>query len=249
MANNSLNSNHSLRHYHDNNGIIIQFIFFELIQAFDKIRSIKKSLAGMNPVPEARLTKTEKKLLGSISTDISSLAGHSQKTMRIFAWYLNEGILAKVKTHCSLFANNLDPQNPELHTLQRHADRSWSHSLHFLDLVRGLQKCPSKKSMNIPRLKEILERMAGRLRRLSKIIGIFVLKFRDDENVLYFLLTYKDGLDTIYRKGFVFRLLIKMFPGGMSEAELFLFDKYSSRGFFHLLPSISQKCAELEKAS
>jgi len=231
--------------YHDNNGMIIQVIFFELIQAFEKLGSIEQSLAHMNQTAESSLVK--RNLLHTITTDVSSLAGHSQKTMRIFASYLTEGILAKVMTHCSLLANNHDPEDRSMGLLKRHAVRSWTQSMQILDLLRELEQTSSQITSDISSLlRALLEKMVNLLKRLAKMIAKIAVKFHENENVVYFLLMYKDRLDAIYKKGFVSQLFNKMFPEGIRKAEEFLSVKYLSRGFDQLIPLITQKFAELE---
>lgn len=235
--------------YHHNNGIIIQFVLFELIQAFEQVRQIDESLSGITLTPTKKLSKNDRELLNTIAHAISCLAGYSQEKMRIFTWNLSNGILAKIKAHGSLYANNIDPQNPDTDSLLRHADRAWIHCLDALEHIRAVQELPSNKSPDLSAIHTSLKKMFGRMRRLAKVIESSLDQFRTDENVLYFLLCKKESLDKIYNPDFVCKLFKKMYPKGINEIEKFLMQKYKARGFSHLIPVITQKLAELEPAN
>jgi hypothetical protein len=228
---------------HENNGIIIQFILFEMFLAVGLINKIEDTFKKLRSN-----SATQQELIGSLAEAITALAGSSQKSMRIFTSNLNEGILAQTKNYCSYFASNLEPKDPDITGMQRNANRAWKHSLDCLDTIRKLLKNPSCDSQEFSDFNISFERMVHRFFKLVKVVGNVLHKFNDDENVILFLITHTKQLDKLFEKEFVIHTLIKMFPNGIIDAERFLTQKYMSRGFTHLIPSIIQKIAKFEPA-
>ena len=232
--------------YHGNNAIIMQFIFFEVINAFQEVYELEYLVSQIKLTPTKKFSKSDREHMASITTSISRLAGYTQKYMRIFTWNLNDGILAKLKNYCSYFANNISPDDPDVSALQRNAERAWINCLECIDQIREAEKLPTRGTPDLPSLKTYMEKMVQRLRRLSRVAGNIVLRFKEDENVLLFLLNHQDQLDRLYEDQFVAKLFHKMFPKGLQQAEEFLVEQYASRGFDHLLPQITSKFATLE---
>ncbi|MFQ5728816.1 MAG: hypothetical protein ACE5GN_00455 [Waddliaceae bacterium] len=232
--------------YHDNNSIVMQFILFELINAFDIIDEIESLIPEINLDSSKKFSSSDRENLDSLTASITRLAGYTQKYMRIFTWNLNDGILAKLKNYCSFFATNLKPLDADVMALQRHADRAWINCLEALDQIRAAQRPSSGKAPGLLKLKSALEKMITRLRNLTKVIANICHQFREDENVLFFILSHQEELDRLYKTDFVVILFCKIFPKGLADAERLLMKKFASRGFDHLIPIISQKIAALD---
>lgn len=235
--------------YHGNNAIIMQFIFFEVINAFQEVYELEYLISQIKLTPAKKLSKSDKEHMASLTGSFTRLAGYTQKYMRIFTWNLNDGILAKLKNYCSFFANNISPQDPEAGALQRNAERAWINCLECIDQIREAEKLPAKGTPDLPALKAYMEKMVQRLRRLSRVVANIVLRFKEDENVLLFLLNHQEQLDRLYEEQFVAKLFHKMFPQGLRQAEAFMAAKYTARGFDHLIPLISSKISLLETAT
>ena len=195
-----------------------------------------------------------KKLFHALKASISKLVGSSQDYMRIFSWSIENGILAKLKNNCDFFAQNSCSEDKNALILQRYANNTWLLCLRCLDIMRAIEHevlvdalskaKPLGYYANI--LFQTLEKMNLSLQRFSRILLRLLLAFKEDENVVYFLLRSKDELDALYGPDSVRKLLEQMYPRGLQEAGHFLLKKYASRGFENLLPIIAAKIAELE---
>lgn len=233
---------------HNKNGIIIQFILFELIQAGDLIGQIDASLRDIGEAYPRKLEKGKHSSIQSIASAIHALAGSSQKSMRIFTSNLNEGILAQTKNYCAYFASNLDPKDPDCILLQKNSNRAWTLSLDCMDMMRSIQQKQVKELSDFALFDHSFRRMSIRVKKLTCSVAHMLPQFWGDENVLLFLLTRKHDLDRLYGKEFVLNLFEKMFPNGLSEVEKFMVQKYEKRGFTHLIREIQEKIAEFDTA-
>ena len=69
--------------------------------------------------------------------------------------------------------------------------------------------------------------------------------FKEDENVLFFILRHKTQLEEAFGEKFVELLFKKMHRDGSAGIEKLLLKQYSKRGFDTLLPVIKAKMAQL----
>lgn len=83
-------------------------------------------------------------------------------------------------------------------------------------------------------------------RQMALPLRQILASYLDDENVLLFLLRHADSLDAAYGLPMVSRLLKRGF-GNLAKARLFLEERYRSRGFHHVMPSIGHGIAQLER--
>ncbi|NGX41941.1 MAG: hypothetical protein K940chlam7_00215 [Chlamydiae bacterium] len=233
---------------HDNNSMILQFVLFELLKAFEELYKIEHSISEVKLTPTNKLSKSDRVHLHSIASSLAKLMGNTSKNVRITAWTINDGVLAKLKNYCSYFANNLDPDSANGAALLRISDQAWTIGLESLELNRTAQQVPSRGSPNVLGLKTTFERLKTKLLRLAKVVANICTEFHEDENVLFFLLRHREELDRAIKKGFVSKLFSQMFPNGLKKVERILKKKYSSRGFEHLIPVITQKLSELDMA-
>lgn len=188
-----------------------------------------------------------------LKSSISKLVGSSQDYMRIFSWTIEDGILTKLKKNCGFFAQNSLNDDKNTHILHRYANNTWILCLRCLDIIRAIEHDaldvlsrakPVEYYSNV--LFQTLEKMTFSLQRLSRILIRLLMNFKDDENVIFFLLRYKEQLDELYGPDSVIKLLQQMFPKGLQQAGHFLLKKYADRGFDNLLPLIKAKISELE---
>lgn len=194
------------------------------------------------------------KLFQTLKNSISKLVGSSQDYMRIFAWSIEDGILAKLKNNCGFFVQNSSSEDKNALILQRYANNTWLLCLRCIDIMRTIEHDALMDILNKAKpleyysnvLFQTLEKMTLSHQRFARILIRFLVNFKDDENVVFFLLRTKENLENLYGHQIVLKVLQQMYPGGVQEAGHFLIKKYASRGFDNLLPIISAKISELE---
>lgn len=87
--------------------------------------------------------------------------------------------------------------------------------------------------------------LCAALKEIRALLLDELITFRDDENVLFFLLRHQAEFDHIYSASMVRKTLETLFPEGLKTASNFLAGRYERRGFYHIIPVISQKIERL----
>lgn len=228
-----------------NNGLLIQFLLHELYQAFKTLSSYQDSLSKIYLTPHQKYTKAGRENLHHAFDLMTRLSGGTSQYMRIFAWNLNEGIIAKFKQYATFFANNLDPQDTLAIQLERQAERTWTDCLVCLDQTREQITLPSKEPADLRLLISNAEKLHVRVEKISQILAKILHQFRDDETVLYYLLRNQTALSEIWGVAFLPDLFLKLFPEGKEEVECFLSSRYNKRHFTHVIPNLTQTIYQL----
>lgn len=211
--------------YHQKDSLLFQFILSELI-------SVHREIHGLTLC----LEQNESKLLGE---KLGKLVGSSQDFMRLFSWNLGDGMLFKLKNYCALFSHNADTKEKEPLALLHYAEKLWAHCLQTLEAFR-------EAPIECIGLKIPLEKTMNSVNRFSKLIARLIPQFRDDENVLFYIVRHHTEFDALYGPKFTYRLMHRLFQKGLKEAKFFLTKKYKDRGFDNLLPAIDGLISELE---
>lgn len=74
------------------------------------------------------------------------------------------------------------------------------------------------------------------LERLKKLLPKIALQFKEDENLLFFLIRHQDQWDQVYGENATAKLLKKLHPHYSTYIE----EKYAERGYGHLTPIIRE---------
>jgi hypothetical protein len=84
------------------------------------------------------------------------------------------------------------------------------------------------------------------IQAFMKILFSKIHAFRENASVLYFLLRHQEQFDALYREPIIMKTFNFFFPEGTKQAQLFLCEKFSKKGFHHLIPFIEQKLQKIE---
>lgn len=234
----------SLRHanaYQHNNSLLFQFILVEFIETFGEIQRLdilcNRKPAAL-PADNGNSLHNET-TCRQIEEVLAKLVGSARDYMRLFSWNFGDGLLTKLKNNCALFLHNADNDEKEMIALQHYADKMWLGCLQAIDSWR---EEPREQAAFLA----AIDKASNAMQRFSKLIARIALQFRDDENVIFCILSHKESLDKLYGTRFISKLLCRMYPKGLREAQLFLSKRYAERGFDNILPAIAFKIAELE---
>lgn len=237
----------SARHvnsYHQSNSLIFQFILGEFIEAFTEIQRLD-SLCSRTPTPlppdELSCRQTENNY-HLIEAALIKLVGSTKDYMRLFSWNFNEGLVSKLKTYCALFLQNASADEKELIAIHHYAEKIWQGCLQAMDVIH---QSPTDRN----ELFSALEKTSSAAQRFSKLLVRLIHQFRDDENVIFYVLRNYKLFDKLYGPRFVVKLFSKIYPKGLKEVQYLLVKKYTERGFENILPTIYAFAAELEASS
>lgn len=236
----------SARHvnaHHLSSSLLFQFILADFIEAFGDIQVLDQ-LYHQKPIsiPDHPYQIYNLETTSQVENILKKLVGSQKNDTRLIAWNFREGILTRLKTHCSFFSQNADNDEKELMAMQHYVDKVWQHCMQAMDV---LSESPDKRSL----LYASLEKASGAMHRFAKLIARVIQQFRDDENVVFFLLRHKHQIDKLYGRRYINKLLCRMYPKGLREVRHFLINKYTERHFEHLLPTISTMISEIEASA
>lgn len=218
--------------YHHDDGLLFQFILAEFIEAYQEIIRLGEIL---NDLEEP--AKKE-----AIEESWSKLVGCSNESMRFITWNLSNGTLIKLKNYCTLFVQNNSAGNKEAMALVHYADKAWLTSLQGLEFIKELPRTRTE-------LRELIEKIRTTLNRFSKLIVRMFFHFREDENVIFFLVRNYQPFDNLHGAKFVSKLLGRLYPKGCQEARQFIETRYRERGFENMLSIIDKLFTELNASS
>lgn len=230
--------------YHRDNSLLFQFILAEFLEAYTEIQKLD-SLCSRTPTPlpkdELSCRQAEKNL-HLIQEVLIKLVGPTRDYMRLFSWNFSEGMMSKLRTYCVLFLQNADTDEKELIAIQHYADKAW---LNCVQAVDAFHEMPVDRHS----LFSSLEKSSSAMHRFAKQIARQIHQFKNDENVIFFILRNHKIFDKLYGNRFVVRLFSKMYSKGMKDSVSFLNKKYVARGFDNILPAIEEAASEAEAAS
>lgn len=227
--------------YHQSNSLLFQFILLEFIEAYTEIQYLD-ALRNRTPSPwtqdESACHQADPHF-HLIAVALTKLAGSPKDHMRLFSWNFSEGLLAKLRSYCTLFLQNDDTNEKEWIAIQHYADKIWQACMQAIDAVQDI---PQDRHILIL----ALDKASAAMQRLAKIIARLIHQFRDDENVIFYVLRHHKIFDKLYGHRFTVKLMAKIYPKGVKEVYLLLAKKYQERGFDNLLPTIDAVIQEVE---
>lgn len=239
--------------YAQNKSLLFQFILSEFITSYKKVQELERHYQEM----ESLLIK--QRLQGDVNTHLNQLL-HLMPALtgaqmvigneQTFPWTHDKGSLNKLRHYCYLLSHRL-PDQEDVLNLNIAVSKAFHSALQIREVIFSLQRQLEdiERVPNYVSLYQLLDRVIDNIRRVSRLILRILVQFKDDENVLYFLLKYRTDLDQLYKTQFVARILKKMFPNGSEDAKNLMIQKYSERGFHHLLDSISSNLLSLKACS
>lgn len=199
--------------YAQNEGILFQFILHEFLKSHALIEGIRSSA---NP-----------------EKDFAMLVGHDHKDdSRSYACFWTEqiGSLKNLKTYISLLSVHFPAVNnandPDYKNLFQ-CVVTMSHALF------DFHNCPYHEE----KIKKG-ERLNRALKKMSRSLHNRLHRYCEDENVLLFLIKSHREFSQIFGSAAMAKLM--KLKGGINELQAFLLERYSKRGFDHLLPLIRE---------
>ena len=244
MAQNTTPSSLQITTFHQNNSLLFQFILSEFTDCFSALQRINLLYGKMS---DSKILQDERESLTlkykeETEKVLKTLMGACRDHKNLYSWNFSEGGLSRLKTYCTLFLQNSDTDEKELIALQHYSEKIWSTSLNALEVSHTELVDPST-------LHAAVEKLSTSMNRFSKIISRMILQFRDDENVIFYIVRHHKLFDKLYGHRFVTRLLGRMYPKGNKEAQHILIKKYISRGFENIISIIEANFLEIEAAS
>lgn len=215
-----------LNSFHHTDSLLFQFILSEVFKGFSILIKIEK-MRGTAQKPEA------------FANSMRQLAGAGIGLQRYFPWNPEEGVFSRLKAYVDYLAEkwSSDPDAKVIHDLQKCVHHLWSASMDTLAVLEatGMEEFPAK-----------FDKAQAFAQKLKKALTKALICFKDDENVVFFILRHHAAFSAIYGIDSTHKLLDKMYSGGVAEAKMFLQKTYAKRQFCHLAPVINTFFNHLE---
>ena len=228
--------------------LLFQFILSEFLTAFKLVQRIEKSYHEMeNLLIKRRLMGAVDESLNQLLASIVGLTGTSIINEDPSPWATQKGCLSKLRHYCNPFVKLEQPEEKTVENINICVSKAFHSALQAREVILYLQ-LESHKPKHIPdyaMLYQLLDRLIDNLNRVSRLLLRVILQFRNDENVVFFMLRNRESFDTLYKTNFVSKIFRKMYPNGIEEVGQLLMKKYSERGFNNLLNTIAKKISEL----
>jgi hypothetical protein len=125
--------------------------------------------------------------------------------------------------------------------LYKTADKAWIEAQHAIQAYTHGSEDAEKRLPFLGYVVKLIKTVESFRKSWPKML----IDFRQDENILFFLLRRRVDLDPLCGIGFVRELMRKLWPKGRQELESFVLSAYRNRGFDQLVPQIRSACEEL----
>lgn len=235
----------SIKHHPESpplsDGLLIQFILVHYIESYAEFQIIEQKCHRKNDsVSKEEWVKAKHPLnYVAIEDHLTKLTGSYREQIKTVSWSFSEGILYSIKKHCAILLQNIEVNPEDYVALHHYAEKVLQASIATLDVMRE----PPLDSLKFI---TALDKTLSSLRSFGKQLMRIISNFNENENLLFCILCYKESLDKIFGKGYVSKLLTKNTGLNLAQIAQLIAEKYSKRGFQHLIPAINAKIGELE---
>lgn len=147
-------------------------------------------------------------------------------------WHAPFGHLPKLFHYCSLLSMHFNTP-PSL--LCAHLGESLERAFVLAKSCQALTDAEEEERG------KLYSKLKKETRLFLKLLFEKVADFRDNPSVLFFLLKHQEEFDALFREPIIRKTFQAFFPEGMKHAYQFLVEKFSKKGFNHLLPLIEEK--------
>lgn len=163
--------------------------------------------------------------------------GHSDNEENI--WQAPFGHVIRLRQYCTLFTTHFgDPSSTLSQQLGQTIERAYSAAL----------LCRSYHDKDENQLALLYQPLKRELSSFLKLLFEKLSDYRDSPSVLYFLLRHHEQCDAAYRQPIVKKMFCSFFPQGIEQAQAYLTERFSQKGFDHLIPSIEENLKKIDSA-
>lgn len=207
----------SCYHLHEDQSLLLQFIYSEYLSVASNIRKFTKLLQKARPGQKA------------IDEALHSIVGAIPFPWRIFSWNLDDSPVARLRNSCALLAEGDGIPKDSLDPVTRCSHQLWLISLRCLEL---------HEEQNREALPAIVQRMEQTALKLGRALLRLVAHFCRDENVLYFLLRHSNEWHVVLGPEAILKAIKHAEFASIKELKAFLVMQYRKRQFEALIPKI-----------
>ncbi len=231
--------------YHQNSGLLFQFVLEELLLSIPVVDQIHLTFTALENALMQRTDPDEVEgYLANLLVNIAELTGSALVHNQIYPWTPSKGSLGKLKHYTQLLApgDQEEPFHYPATLLSVAISKAYHSAIQAREIVWQLRQKPITLS-EASTLFSLLTRLAVKVQEASDLLPTLVAHFREDENVLYYLLRSREKFEAVYKRPLVKELAKQIFKRGITEMGDFLVERYQERGFDQVAASIPRQIA------
>ena len=250
-GNNNAEQEINLNIYCQSHSLLFQFVLSEFLISYKQVQRIDTIYQQMDSVlAQQKLQETLAFSLSKLLELLPFLTGSHMVVIheQTFPWVNAKGSLNKLRHYCYLLSHRYSDESDILN-INMCVSKTFHSALQVREIIFSLQRQYKDfhNTSNYHSLYQLLEHLISNFKRVSRLIVKALILFKEDENILFFLLRHKSDFDQVYHTDFVAKILKKMFPQGLQAAAEFITRKYTQRGFSNLLEPLLNQVTQLEK--
>ncbi len=243
----------TLQVYTQSKSLLFQFILSEFLISYQKVEEIEKIYERMEALLiKERFGANTQPYLAELLNKIPVLTGSQMVVTneQSLPWTHQKGTLNKLRHYCYLLSHRVS-DDTDILNLNVAVSKAFHGTLQTREVIFSLQRQLEDLAQipNYVALYQLLDRMIDNMKRASRLILRILIQFKEDENILLFLIEHKNDFDQLYKTQFLVRILKKMFPKGVEEASKIIQQKYQKRGFVQLSDSLTNQLQHLQETS
>lgn len=151
-------------------------------------------------------------------------------------WQPQQGHVSRLRHYCTLFTTHFgDSASSLAQQLDQTIERAYSAAL----------QCRSLREKDDKSLCVLYQSLNEELFCFLKLLLEKLPDYRDCPDILHFLLRHQEQCDAACQEPIVKKMFSSFFPQGTEEAQTYLIDWFSKKGFEHLLPSIEENLKKI----
>jgi hypothetical protein len=218
--------------YYQDNSLLIQLMIIELFEIHQQVSFLKNWESFDNEISQENIDQLKKCIIAITGEP------EDRNCLPIIRW--SKYPLPLLKDYCEhFFYNTIEKKSSNQLKFSNLILQVCSNTTHMLNLIRSCKNGQVLKEPIFLKIRSILKSTLDNL-TLSKMQLLKILKtFKENENVIFFLLRKKDLLIKLYGS----EEINKFFTSFINKNNLIqlLIKRFKSRGFHHLLPTIKQE--------
>lgn len=227
--------------------ILFQFILSEFLLVFESSQKIENWMGKIAKVDSGFSGGTATLARYRVIYDLMhELTGSNLAFSLALPWNSSPGSLRNLCYYTYLYHRRQDRNDPEMRNLAGTTEKAFRlASRAHAELTAEDFHCGISQDL-LEAVCPRLNQLSLQIDRISSAVAKNILKFAEDENVLFFVLRNQHVFNALYAPHFVRGIFDRLFSH-LDEAEEFLIKRYVQRGFDNLIPIISDKIRHLQQ--
>ncbi len=240
-------SDHLNTYFHDTS-ILFQFTLQELLRSHYELLILKDLMQKIRTQNSSNdLNDRHRKGLALLRSSLLKLGALPTSGV---IWQLGGGALNKLKNFVDMLGRASGIDHYQMRYLQHHITEALWFCLQSVEIFETHKGDPTDRKFFLfpTRLELNIRKIEKHIRCAGYHLFCLLPQFREDENILFFILKKRALFEKILGPNRIFEIFSSLFIDGIPEMLFFVKTRYEARGFDHMIPTIEEKVLELKES-